>query len=186
MRQQGIDLLSREGQQYKANAVTMADARLEIERQNAAYQSAQQAGGSMIDSLVTGTGTLIERLKSMATSALEWFNQMAVANPLKNALTGTNLPTLGDLFSGKPSIAGNATSTATMTDIGAFADRQHGRREPLSSRGVRNAPVDASGGSVTQIAQVALRCSLLVLPGNDLVCEHIGSVLAGQIIRKLV
>lgn len=115
MRQQGIDLLSREAEQYKANAVAMASARLEIERQNAAYASAQQAGGQMIDGLVTGTGTLKERLKGVADQALQWFQQMAVANPLKNALTGTNLPTLGDLFSGKPMVPGaTATSTAMM------------------------------------------------------------------------
>lgn len=115
MRQQGIDILSREGQQYKANAISMAEARLEIERQNAAYQSLQQAEGSMIDSLVTGTGTAKERLKAMADQALQWFQQIAVANPLKNMLTGTNLPTLGDLFSGKPLVGAGATNTAAMT-----------------------------------------------------------------------
>jgi hypothetical protein len=115
MRQQGIDILSREGQQYKANAITMAEARLEIERQNAAYQSLQQAEGSAIDAMVTGTGTLKERLKSAADAALQWFEQIAVANPLKNMLTGTNLPTLGDLFSGKPLVGAGATNTASMT-----------------------------------------------------------------------
>jgi hypothetical protein len=39
---------------------------------------------------------------------------MAVANPLKNAFTGTNLPTITDLFSGKPSVPNAATSTAMM------------------------------------------------------------------------
>jgi hypothetical protein len=115
MRQQGIDTLSREGEQYKANAIIMAEARLEIERQNAAYQSLQQAEGSAIDAMVTGTGTLKERLKSAADAALQWFEQIAVANPLKNMLTGTNLPTLGDLFSGKPLVGAGATNTASMT-----------------------------------------------------------------------
>ncbi len=116
LRQQGIETLSREGQAYIANAKAMADARTEIERQNAAYQSMQQTGSSMIDSLVTGTGTLEDRLKSVADQLLQWIETMALANPLKNAMFGTNLPTLADLFSGKPQVPGaNATTTAMMT-----------------------------------------------------------------------
>lgn len=114
MRQQGIDLMSREAEQYRANAVAIADARLEIERQSAAYAAAQQAGGQLIDQMFVGTGSIEDRLKSMANTLLTTFQQLAVANPLKNALTGTNLPTLSDLFSGRPSMPG-ATSTAMMT-----------------------------------------------------------------------
>lgn len=114
LRQQGINLLSQEAQQYVANAQAIAQARLEIERQNAAFASLQQAGGSAIDSLTTGTGSLKDRLKSAADTMLQWIQQLAIANPLKNALFGSNLPTLGDLFSGKPAVPG-ATSTAMMT-----------------------------------------------------------------------
>lgn len=111
LRQQGIELLSREGQQYVANAKAMADARTEIDRQNAAYQSLQQAEGAAIDTLLTGSGSM----KDVLRDASKWFVQMAAANPLKNMLTGTNLPTLGDLFSGRPSIPGaSSTSTAMM------------------------------------------------------------------------
>lgn len=114
LRQQGIDLLSQEGQLYKNNAVAMAQARLEIERQNAAYSSLEQAGGSAIDALTVGTGSLKDRLKSAADTMLQWVQQLTIANPLKNALFGSNLPTMGDLFSGRTSVPG-AQSTATMT-----------------------------------------------------------------------
>lgn len=114
LRQQGIDLLSREGQAYRDNAVAMASARLEIERQQAAFNATQQAGATMIDQLTVGTGSLKDRLKSMAETALTTFQQLAVANPLKNMLLGQNNPTLGDLFSGRPAIPG-ATTTGMMT-----------------------------------------------------------------------
>lgn len=114
LRQQGIDKLSQEGQAYIANAQAMAQARLEIERQNAAYSSLEQAGGSAIDALTVGTGSLKDRLKSAADTMLQWIQQMTIANPLKNAIFGSNLPTMGDLFSGKTAVPG-AQSTATMT-----------------------------------------------------------------------
>lgn len=114
LRQQGINLASQEAQAYKANAIAIAQARLEIERQNAAFASLQQAGGSAIDSLTVGTGSLKDRIKAAADTMLQWIQQLAIANPLKNALFGSNLPTLSDLFSGKPAIPG-ATSTGMMT-----------------------------------------------------------------------
>jgi hypothetical protein len=114
MRQQGIELLSKEGQFYMANAQAMAQARLEIERQNAAYSSLEQAGGSAIDSLTVGTGSLKDRLKSAADTMLQWVQQMTIANPLKNAMFGSNLPTMADMFSGRPLVPG-ATSTGMMT-----------------------------------------------------------------------
>lgn len=114
LRQQGISLLSAEGQAYKANAVTMAQARLEIERSQAAYTSYQQAGSSAIDALTASTGSLQDRLKGAADAMLSWVTQLALANPIKNATFGTSLPTLADL--GKPAIpAGiSPTSTASM------------------------------------------------------------------------
>jgi hypothetical protein len=118
LRQQHIDTLSREGQAYIDNAKKLADAATQLERQKAAYQSLQQAGGDMIDTLVGGlsdfSGSWKDTLKNVAQQAIQWFNQIAIANPLKNALTGTNLPTLTDLFSGKPTVPG-ATTTGSMT-----------------------------------------------------------------------
>ena len=114
MRQDGLSLLDAEADRRRAVATATADARLEIERQSAAYAAAQQAGGQLIDQMFVGTGSIEDRLKSMANTLLTTFQQLAVANPLKNALTGTNLPTLSDLFSGRPSMPG-ATSTAMMT-----------------------------------------------------------------------
>lgn len=116
LRQAGINLLSAEAQAYRANAVAMADARLELERQQAAYGSLQQAGSSAIDALVTGTGSLKDRLRSVMESFSKWLLELSVSNPLKNALFGTNLPTMQDLMAGKPVVPGvSAMTTGSMT-----------------------------------------------------------------------
>lgn len=114
LKQQGVDLSSQAAQGYIAEQQALASARTEIERHNAAAQSLQQVQGDMIDNLMVGTGSLNDRLRSVGQTALQWLQQMS-ANGVKNWLTGTNLPTLGDLFSGKPMVPGaSATSTAMM------------------------------------------------------------------------
>ena len=112
LKQQGIDTSSSLAQAYIREQEALAHANQEIQRQQAAYQSLQQAQGSVIEDLITGTGTMQDRLKAAASDVLKWVEQMALANPLKNALTGTNLPTLADLFSGKPQVP-NLTGTST-------------------------------------------------------------------------
>lgn len=113
LRQQGINILSQEGQAYRDNAVAMAEARVQIERSQAAYASYQQAGSSAIDALTASTGSLQDRLKGAADAMLSWVTQMALANPLKNAMFGTNLPTLADL--GKPAVPAGLTPTSTAS-----------------------------------------------------------------------
>lgn len=115
IRDQGIASISAEADAIRANAQVRADLQMQLERQQAAYQSVQQAGGTMIDQLTVGTGTLKDRLKAMAETLLTTFQQLTLANPLKNMLTGTNLPTLTDLFSGKSASPIGATTTAAMT-----------------------------------------------------------------------
>lgn len=116
LRQAGINLASQEAQAYRNTAAAIAESRLEIERQQAAYNSMQQAGSSAIDALVTGTGSLKDRIRSAGESLTKWLTEIAIANPLKNALLGTNLPTFSDLMAGKPMVPqAGVTSTATMT-----------------------------------------------------------------------
>jgi hypothetical protein len=115
LRQQGIDLLSKEADARRQAAVANATYRAEIERQQAAYQTVQDAGSQMIDQLTVGTTSLKDSLKNVANTLLQTFQQLAIANPLKNALLGTNLPTIADLFSGKPASPAAGTATGTMT-----------------------------------------------------------------------
>jgi hypothetical protein len=148
LKQQGIETNTAAAQSYIAEAQALAQARQEIDRQNAAYQSLQQAQGTVIDDLVSGTGTMKDRLKAAASDVLKWFNEIAVANPLKNALTGTNLPTLGDLFSGKPQVPGAAaTTTATMNVTAAVVNMSGGLP------GIPGFPTSGVPGTTTTLSQ---------------------------------
>jgi hypothetical protein len=114
-REMGLMLMGRETEGMRQMAVLEAQRRVDLERQVAAYGAVQQAGGTMIDQLTVGTGSLKDRLRSVAETALTTFQQIAVANPLKNMLTGTNLPTLTDLFTGKSASPLSSTTTGAMT-----------------------------------------------------------------------
>lgn len=88
LRQEGLSLYGQEADARRQMAADQATALQAIQRQTAAYTSLQQEEGSVIDGLVTGTGSLKDRLKSVESSALQWVQQMALANPLKNAVFG--------------------------------------------------------------------------------------------------
>lgn len=121
MIRQGIDLNTQQAAAIRANAAAMAQLKLENERVTAAYSTIQQTGASAIDTLVQGATTVgnnwKDTFRNILQSFVNTFTQLAVANPLKNALLGTNLPTIQDLFSGKSSatFTPGTTTTGTMT-----------------------------------------------------------------------
>lgn len=85
----------------RSTALATADATTQLERQTAAWQSWRDQAGGSIDAVVgdiaTGKAGL-DTLSSAAESASKWFAQLAIANPLKNALLGENLPTATDVW----------------------------------------------------------------------------------------
>lgn len=121
MIQKGINLQSQQAQAISANAAAMAQLKLENERISAAYATIQQTGASAIDTLVQGATTVgnswKDTMRTILQSFVSTFAQLAVANPLKNMLFGSNLPTIQDLFAGKSSAAftPGSTTTGTMT-----------------------------------------------------------------------
>lgn len=100
IRRQGLDG-SYVADIMRRNALATADATTELERQQAAWQSWRDQAGGSIDAVVgdiaTGKAGL-DTLSSAAESASKWFAQLAIANPLKNALLGENLPTASDVW----------------------------------------------------------------------------------------
>lgn len=113
LRQRGIDLAGEEGRAIIENAGRIERLTQELQRQDAAYRAIEQAVGSALDRLadVLAQGKL--DWKSWADAgrlALQDLNRemikLALLNPLKNLLFGSNLPTfsqgsgiLGTIFS---------------------------------------------------------------------------------------
>jgi hypothetical protein len=102
----------------------------------------------------------------MADSALQWFQQIAIANPLKNMLTGTNLPTITDLFTGKTASPLSSTTTGSMTVTAGSV---------IINGGIAGAPgtlasalgLGTPSASSTTVAGTGINASATVAPAND-------------------
>lgn len=120
LREMGIDLGSREAEQYRRKAEYIALQTDELRRQEAALGRVRDTAEGSIDTLLD---RFIEGdpLGGLADVAKEWSKtilQLGVANPLKNGLLGTNHETLNDigglngLFT---KVFGGGMSTASMS-----------------------------------------------------------------------
>ncbi|MBN9471664.1 MAG: phage tail length tape measure family protein [Bosea sp.] len=101
IREQGLtgDLAAR----YRTNEATKAEATASLERQKAAYSELQSAGSRALDTLGEkllqgreGWKDMGSVAKSVAQDLLSTLMKLAVLNPLKNALFGTNNPTISE------------------------------------------------------------------------------------------
>ncbi len=115
IRQQGIDTGSREAAQLRERAVLSADLSTTLARQSDAWQTYASAGGSAIDSLSDALGrnqlswsSLKDTLNNIAGDIGSTMAKLAIANPLKNALFGTNLGTSQDLGGVLGGLMGNS------------------------------------------------------------------------------
>lgn len=107
LRRQGIDLSSAEAARYRANAALEADLTVSLERQQDAYSTLHDFGSSALDNLTQSIAqnglsweTLRSTINSIVADLIQTFARLAILNPLKNALFGTNLGTMADLFGG--------------------------------------------------------------------------------------
>lgn len=134
IRSLGVAQESNEADQIRRNADAIARKTTELERQTAAWDRVKGAGENAIDSIVDSltAGDVDGALDSLAKEVTGMFNELAIANPLKNALFGGDNPTLADaggiggifsrLFGGgrdtdPASLVGDAlgSTTGTMT-----------------------------------------------------------------------
>ncbi|PWC47152.1 tape measure protein [Azospirillum sp. TSA6c] len=141
LRDRNIDAASREGQAYLANAEALARQNLALERTNAAYQELEQFGDRSFDAI-------LQKLSAAGKSTMSWADaigtvsvelqqlalKMALINPIKNWVMGSNLPTVFDFFSGGSSgqtgqagqgsgLTGSLTNTALSKGAGWAMDK---------------------------------------------------------------
>ncbi len=120
LRERNIEAASREGQAYLANAEALARQNLALERTNAAYQELERFGDRSFDAI-------LQKLSAAGKSTMSWADaistvsvelqqlalKMALINPLKNMVMGSNLPTVFDLFGGQTGQASDAQTAGT-------------------------------------------------------------------------
>ncbi|NTA10745.1 phage tail length tape measure family protein [Agrobacterium tumefaciens] len=98
IRSMGLSTTSREAGQIRDLALEQANLTREIEKQGQAWDRVSLAGEQSIDSLVDGLldGDINGALESVAKDITGMFSELAIKNPLKNAIMGTDFSTLSD------------------------------------------------------------------------------------------
>lgn len=110
IRRLGLATASAEAQAIRANAEAEAALSTQLERQRGAWDEVKQTG-SAIDTLTEGLRTGKDVSKQLVDDLTKEAMKLGVANPLKNAIFGQNLPEIGDvakLFGGRGSAAAPA------------------------------------------------------------------------------
>ncbi|KMK68585.1 phage tail tip lysozyme [Puniceibacterium sp. IMCC21224] len=99
IREAGIPARSAEAQGMRDAAMAMAAETRELNRQIDAWDNVRSAGESAIDGIVDklSNGDLSGALQGVANDLQGMLLEMSVSNPLKNALLGTDMGTLGDV-----------------------------------------------------------------------------------------
>lgn len=113
--------------EWRARAGAMADLTREVQRQTEAWDRARQAAEGMIDGPIDALmkGDLKGALESFGQELLGLWSELALKNPLKNRLLGTDYATIDDigglqgffgrLFGGQPVLPSAEAQARTMT-----------------------------------------------------------------------
>ena len=99
LRREGIDLTSARATEIRAAALEEFELTRNIERQAAAWQNVQSSAESAIDGIVEKLmgGDIEGALEALAGDITGMFTELAIQNPLKNAILGTNYGTIQDV-----------------------------------------------------------------------------------------
>lgn len=131
IRAAGIDVTSREADALRDQAEALAGLTTELERQQDAWNSVKSAGEGAIDGFVQklGKGDISGALQSLGDDIMKTTLQLAVANPIKNFMFGSNHGTLNDVVQG------------------GFAGKLFGKGD--------KGPLDAASGAISAMTSVA-------------------------------
>ncbi|WP_126977477.1 phage tail tip lysozyme [Frigidibacter oleivorans] len=168
LRREGIDLTSARAAEIRAAAMQEFELTRSIERQTAAWQDVQSSAESAIDGIVEQLkgGDIIGALEAVADELSDVFTELAVTNPLKNAILGTNYGTMQDV-GGLQGIWGRLTGqapelTATASSMGVGSMNVTAATVVLngSIAGMLGSPMAAMGATGIGAANVAAAPSM--------------------------
>ncbi|MBN7785133.1 hypothetical protein JYP51_09395 [Ponticoccus gilvus] len=151
IRRQGIDANSALAGQIRQGAREQADLAAEVGRQADAWNKVQRAGESAIDGMIDAAleADLPGVFEAMAEEITGILNELAIRNPLKNALLGGDLPTLDDA-GGLQGIWARLTGQVPAIDPAAAAAQA--AAQSVASMQVTAANVMISGAGVAQFS----------------------------------
>ncbi|MBZ9678891.1 phage tail length tape measure family protein [Mesorhizobium sp. ES1-1] len=101
IRRRGIDQFGQEAAQIRANTLELAANEAEVRKQGAAWEVIASASNDAIDDMVAsaanGFNDIGDAGKKLGADLTKMALDMSLANPLKNWLTGSELPTFSDV-----------------------------------------------------------------------------------------
>ncbi|MGZ2403366.1 phage tail length tape measure family protein [Rhizobium ruizarguesonis] len=133
IRSMGLAADSQRASQIRAQALEQANLNREIEKQSQAWEKVQSSAENAIDSTVDGltSGDIGGALENIASDIGKTFSELAIKNPLKNALLGTDYGTISDvgglggifsrLFGGGEKDTGSIVSQAIGQSVGTMS-----------------------------------------------------------------
>lgn len=100
LREAGIDPLSDRADQYRRAAAAVSDYAAEVTKLSSAWDVVHKAEADAIDKGIDAimSGDWKAGLTSILDDLKKQIVEIGIKNPLKNALTGSQLPTISDLF----------------------------------------------------------------------------------------
>ncbi|MDQ0454658.1 hypothetical protein QO005_000985 [Rhizobium paknamense] len=132
IRELGADPTSDRAEAIRRVARETAAWNTQLARTTEAWNAVQQSAGNTIDSIVDGlsSGNIKDALKTIVSDINKTFLELAIKNPIKNALLGTSSGTLSDvggiggifsrLFGGGSSSATSLASKALGQSVGTM------------------------------------------------------------------
>ena len=181
IRELGISTSSQQADALRREAIAMAEFRTDVDRLSDAWGRVDSAASSAIDGMFDELldGDIKGSLRSLAGDVVGMWSEMALKNPLKNAILGSNLPTMDDvgglggvfgrLFGGTEATMGlsvsamNAASMAVTTPI-----------VNLTAANINGLPMGAAG------AMGGAGLPMASLPGSGDVQSQIWSFFAAK------
>lgn len=99
IRRQGIDAASERAQEIRAAAFEEDALTRSVERQKEAWSSVQSAAETAIDGIIDSLmkGDIEGAFEALASDITGMFAQLAISNPMKNAILGTDHATMADV-----------------------------------------------------------------------------------------
>ncbi|WP_229825960.1 phage tail tip lysozyme, partial [Gemmobacter nanjingensis] len=99
LRRRSTEITADQIAKARSEAAALADRRAEVERLADAWGSVEASASSAIDGMVDGLlgGDLSDALKSIGQQTIGLISELSLKNPLKNAILGTDLPTMADV-----------------------------------------------------------------------------------------
>lgn len=179
IRRRNIDASGTAADQLRERAIIESDLSAALKRESDAWDAVREAGEGAIDGIFSALrqGDVDGALESLANQISGMFEQLAITNPLKNALFGTDYATLSDA-GGMQGIWSRLTGKTLPIDPARAAAAA--AVQTVASMQVNAATVMIGGAGVTQALAVSSAGFAGALPGKADVQQQVWAYFSGK------